>query len=109
MATRVPGPTAKTSWAGCFRTGVSPPGGMRWSSPEGSIGRTSRRKDRSGVLRRVAASVGRSRPFAWMVAWLERLDHEAPDLLRVLTYHRVETPAAGHPPGLSVAPDAFEE
>ena len=46
-----------------------------------------------------------------MVALLERLDYEAPDLLRVLTYHRVESAEADHAPapGLGVSPDAFAE
>jgi peptidoglycan/xylan/chitin deacetylase (PgdA/CDA1 family) len=63
------------------------------------------------VLKRVAATLAGSPPFAWFVSLLERLDHEPPDLLRVLTYHRVErSDAASSPvPGVTVAPEAFAE
>jgi peptidoglycan/xylan/chitin deacetylase (PgdA/CDA1 family) len=46
-----------------------------------------------------------------LVSLLERLDHEPPDLLRVLTYHRVErSDAAPAPvPGVTVAPEDFAE
>jgi peptidoglycan/xylan/chitin deacetylase (PgdA/CDA1 family) len=56
-------------------------------------------------------SVARSRAFAGLVGLLERLDREGPDLLRVLTYHRVEwddvNPAPS--PSLTISPDAFAE
>jgi peptidoglycan/xylan/chitin deacetylase (PgdA/CDA1 family) len=63
------------------------------------------------VLRKIATTAMRSRSFAWLVGLLERLDHERPDLLRVLTYHQVEWADADPPPypRATVAPDAFAE
>jgi peptidoglycan/xylan/chitin deacetylase (PgdA/CDA1 family) len=63
------------------------------------------------LLDRVASSVAKSRPFAWLVGLLERLDREEPDLLRVLTYHRVEWSDAMPPPypRVTISPDAFAE
>jgi len=55
--------------------------------------------------------MARSRSFAAFVGLLERLDHEGRDLLRVLTYHRVEWSDAdpAPSPGLTISPDAFAE
>ena len=63
------------------------------------------------MLKRVATSVARSRHFAWFVGLLERLDREDPNLLRVLTYHRVEWSDAKPPPypRATIPPDAFAE
>jgi len=63
------------------------------------------------MLKRAATSVTRSLPFAWFVGLLERLDREEPDLLRVLTYHRVQEvdPTCPPVPGVTVAPEAFAE
>lgn len=59
----------------------------------------------------MTASVARSRSFAAFVGLLERLDHEGRDLLRVLTYHRVERgdidPAPS--PAVTIPPEAFAE
>ena len=61
------------------------------------------------ALRRVTTSAARSRPFAWLVALLERLDRERPDLLRVLTYHRVESNDAEPSAGIGISVDGFAE
>jgi peptidoglycan/xylan/chitin deacetylase (PgdA/CDA1 family) len=63
------------------------------------------------VLKPLATSVARSRGFERLVALLERMDHEPPDLLRVLTYHRVERDDASPAPdpALTIGPEAFEE
>jgi len=60
---------------------------------------------------RVAGSVAKSRPFAWAVTLLERLDREGPDLVRILTYHRVEWNDAIPPPypRITIPPDLFAE
>lgn len=60
------------------------------------------------LLKHVAASVARTRGFAAFVGLLERLDDEGPDLLRVLTYHRVESGDVPSP-GLTISPEAFAE
>ena len=58
----------------------------------------------------MAAAAFHSRPFAWVLERLERLDHEPPDLLRVLTYHRVVDPASrSAPPGIGIPAPAFAE
>ena len=63
------------------------------------------------MLKRVSESVARSRSFAWFVGLLERLDREEPDLLRVLTYHRVERSDAipAPSPAVTIPPDSFSE
>ena len=60
------------------------------------------------MLKHVAASVARTRGFAAFVGLLERLDDEGPDLLRVLTYHRVESGDVPSP-GTTISPEAFAE
>lgn len=63
------------------------------------------------MLKRLTASVTTSRSFAAFVGLLERLDREGRDLLRVLTYHRVERGDV-HPapsPAITVSPDAFAD
>lgn len=63
------------------------------------------------MLEGLTTSVARSRAFGAFVGLLERMDREEPNLLRTLTYHRVEwdhaSPAPS--PGLTVSPDAFAE
>ena len=44
------------------------------------------------LKRALQLRVARSKPFALFVASLERLDRHRPNLLRVLTYHRVDIP-----------------
>lgn len=63
------------------------------------------------MLSRAATSVAKRRPLTWFVRLLELLDHEGPDLLRVLTYHRVERSDANPPPypGVTIPPDIFAE
>jgi peptidoglycan/xylan/chitin deacetylase (PgdA/CDA1 family) len=63
-------------------------------------------------LRQSAASVARGRAFATLVAGLERLARPRPDLLAVLTYHRVDDPGRSpllYPGLISAAPAQFEE
>ncbi len=66
----------------------------------------------SALLKRGLSFAARSAAFSQFVTLLERLDGDRPNLLRVLTYHRVDYPEA-HPalyPGLiSATPEAFEE
>jgi peptidoglycan/xylan/chitin deacetylase (PgdA/CDA1 family) len=62
-------------------------------------------------MTRIAASAASSLPFAWAVALLERLDREPPDLVRILTFHRVER-AEAEPapyPSITINPDDFAE
>lgn len=63
------------------------------------------------MLRRLALSAASSRPFGWFVSLFERLNRDAPDLLRVLTYHHVERSDADPPPypRATVSPEAFAE
>lgn len=63
------------------------------------------------MLKSAATLGARSRPFEWFVGLLERLDREEPDLLRVLTYHRVEwSDAIPTPyPWATIPPDVFTE
>jgi len=51
----------------------------------------------------------RSGAFAWVAGLLERMDREGPNLLRVLTYHRVEWNHVQPipTPAITVSPDAF--
>ena len=62
--------------------------------------------------KRAVSVIARSAAFSQFVSLLERLGGERPDLLRVLTYHRVDYPEA-HPaldPYLiSATPEAFDE
>jgi len=61
------------------------------------------------LLKRAAIGAGRSQAFARLVELLERTDPERPDLLRVLTYHRVERAGTetGRYPRLMVSPEVF--
>jgi peptidoglycan/xylan/chitin deacetylase (PgdA/CDA1 family) len=63
------------------------------------------------LLKHLTASMTGSRAFAKFVGLLERMDHEGPDLLRVLTYHRVEwgTATPSPSPAITISPDAFSE
>ena len=65
--------------------------------------------DRRGFLKRSAIRAAGSPAFARLVESLERTDPERPDLLRVLTYHRVDRPGAdaGRYPRLMVSPEVF--
>jgi peptidoglycan/xylan/chitin deacetylase (PgdA/CDA1 family) len=63
-------------------------------------------------LRRSASSFSRSRPFAWAVRSLERLDPPARHVLPVLMYHRIGEAADEptlDPRLLSATPPEFEE
>src|SRR5262245_17902296 len=59
----------------------------------------------------MTTSMFRSRVFDTFVGLLERMDREGPNLLRVLTYHRVERPnVRPRPsPGITISPEAFAE
>lgn len=64
------------------------------------------------LLRQAAASVARNPAFAQFVALLERLGGEPPNLLRVLTYHRVDyldAHPALDPSLISATPEAFDD
>jgi peptidoglycan/xylan/chitin deacetylase (PgdA/CDA1 family) len=68
--------------------------------------------DGKTALRRTALAAARGRAFTWVVAALEQAARARPDLLAVLTYHRVD--AAGRSPSLypgliSAEPADFEE
>jgi len=65
--------------------------------------------DRPGILKRSAIRAGSSPAFARLVELLERTDPERSDLLRVITYHRVDWPGAvpGSYPRLMVSPEVF--
>jgi peptidoglycan/xylan/chitin deacetylase (PgdA/CDA1 family) len=62
-------------------------------------------------LRRLGLAAAASRPFGWVMGLFERLNRDAPDLLRVLTYHHVESSDADPPPYPrgTIAPEAFAE
>lgn len=63
-------------------------------------------------MREQILALSRTKPFEQFVALLDRLDKDAPDLLRVLTYHRVDYPeASAHlsPSLLSATPESFAE
>jgi peptidoglycan/xylan/chitin deacetylase (PgdA/CDA1 family) len=66
--------------------------------------------DLRGFLKQTARGAGRSQAFARLVDGLERTDPERPNLLRVLTYHRVDRPGleTGRYPRLMVSPEVFE-
>jgi len=65
-----------------------------------------------GLIKRFSSLAVRSMAFARFVSLLEKLESDRPNLLRVLTYHRVDEVDA-HPelyPGLiSATPGAFDE
>jgi peptidoglycan/xylan/chitin deacetylase (PgdA/CDA1 family) len=66
----------------------------------------------SQALRRSASVAARGKAFAWLVAGLERAARAHPDLLAVLTYHRVDDPSASpllYPGLISAQPAEFEE
>jgi peptidoglycan/xylan/chitin deacetylase (PgdA/CDA1 family) len=66
----------------------------------------------SQALRRSASVAARGKAFAWLVAGLERAARPHPHLLAVLTYHRVDDPAASpllYPGLISAQPAEFEE
>jgi peptidoglycan/xylan/chitin deacetylase (PgdA/CDA1 family) len=66
----------------------------------------------SKALRRSASVAARGKAFAWVVAGLERAARPHPDLLAVLTYHRVDDPSASpllYPGLISAPPAEFEE
>ena len=59
--------------------------------------------------RAAAAAVAATPVFGGVVRALEAIDRERPDILPVLTYHRVAEPDDDHYPGLiSASPEAFE-
>ena len=64
------------------------------------------------MLKRASSFAAQSAAFSKFVTLLEQASGERPNLLRVLTYHRVEEPDA-HPalyPGLiSTTPTAFDQ
>lgn len=64
------------------------------------------------MVHRVSSFAARSAAFSKFLALLEQTDGRRPNLLRVLTYHRIDEPAA-HPtlsPGLiSATPEAFDQ
>jgi peptidoglycan/xylan/chitin deacetylase (PgdA/CDA1 family) len=66
----------------------------------------------SQALRRSASVAARGKAFTWLVAGLERAARPHPDLLAVLTYHRVDDPCASpllYPGLISAQPAEFEE
>jgi len=65
--------------------------------------------DHLGILKRGALRIGSSSAFSRLVEVLEHTDPERSNLLRVLTYHRVDWPdvGAGRYPRLMVSPEAF--
>ena len=66
----------------------------------------------SQALRRSASVAARGKAFAWLVAGLERAARPHPHVLAVLTYHRVDDPAASeilYPGLISAQPAEFEE
>jgi peptidoglycan/xylan/chitin deacetylase (PgdA/CDA1 family) len=65
-----------------------------------------------GARRRVIASAAQSAAFARFVAVLERIARPRPDVLPVLTYHRVDDPVRSpllYPGLISATPAEFEE
>ena len=63
-----------------------------------------------GGPRAAAAAVAATPVFGGIVRALEAVDRDRPDILPVLTYHRVAEPDAEHHPGLiSATPAAFAE
>jgi peptidoglycan/xylan/chitin deacetylase (PgdA/CDA1 family) len=68
--------------------------------------------DARRALRRIALAATRTRAFDGVVAALERVTRERPDVLAVLTYHRVDVPGRApllYPGLISAEPDGFEE
>jgi peptidoglycan/xylan/chitin deacetylase (PgdA/CDA1 family) len=66
----------------------------------------------SQALRRSASVAARGKAFTWLVAGLERAARPHPDLLAVLTYHRVDDPSSSpllYPGLISARPAEFEE
>jgi peptidoglycan/xylan/chitin deacetylase (PgdA/CDA1 family) len=63
------------------------------------------------MLKQMASGMSRSAVFTRLVGIFEHLDRETPDLLRVLTYHRVARSDVDPvpPPGVAVTPVAFAE
>ena len=63
-----------------------------------------------GGPRAAATAVAATPMFGGVVRALEALDRDRPDILPVLTYHRVAEPDDDHYPGLiSATPTAFRE
>ena len=63
-----------------------------------------------GAARGAAAAVVATPAFGGIVRALEAVDRDRPDVLPVLTYHRVAVPDDDHYPGLiSASPEAFAE
>src|SRR3712207_2813854 len=66
----------------------------------------------SGVIKHLLLFATRSAAFSRFVGFLERADPQSPNLLRVLTYHRVDEPDAQptlYPGLISATPAAFEQ
>jgi peptidoglycan/xylan/chitin deacetylase (PgdA/CDA1 family) len=64
------------------------------------------------IIKHAALPVARGRLFGWILTQLEKMDRGQPNLLRVLTYHRVDEPEARpalDPTLLSATPAAFDE
>lgn len=62
--------------------------------------------------KRFVSHAAQSETFGKLVSWLEHADGQLPGLLRVLTYHRVDNPAARpwlDPNLISATPEAFDE
>ncbi len=65
-----------------------------------------------GLAKRVSSAAARGPALAALLAVLERMDRQRTDLLRVLTYHRVDRPAARpalSPRLISATPAAFAQ
>ncbi|HYY32020.1 MAG TPA: polysaccharide deacetylase family protein [Gaiellaceae bacterium] len=68
--------------------------------------------DARGALRRTVLAAARTRAFEGIVAALERVARERPDVLAVLTYHRIDVSGRApllYPGLISAEPDGFEE
>jgi peptidoglycan/xylan/chitin deacetylase (PgdA/CDA1 family) len=66
----------------------------------------------SSFAKQSMLNVAQSDAFEKLVSWFEHRDGRRPGLLRVLTYHRVDSPAARpwlDPNLISATPEAFEE
>ena len=64
------------------------------------------------MVNRVSSLATRSAAYAIMLSLLELADSRRPNLLRVLTYHRVDEPEANpalYPGLISATPDAFDQ